>query len=281
MRRVVIATPTRDGRVDAKFAFSVFITLPQTIAANIDLRLYMPVGKGIEDARNDCVAAAIHGEFDDLVFIDDDQAWNPGDFMRLLSHGVDCVAGPVRKKGDGDDRWNVRVAGGAPNLVEVPGHAGLLTSPDMAVGTGFMRLTRRAMRALWDNSEAYRFSPDSEENRWIFDTYPQDGFMVGEDFHACNRLRELGIASYLDPFILVGHSGRKEWVGDFPSWVRRSRAFLNAPPLPLLEPLPGQQAAAPPEPAMPSKITRMVPRGRPQPGPGQPIGHDRAPLGAE
>ena len=53
----------------------------------------------------------------------------------------------------GNTQWsrNVRAAGGPHTIITDP-KTGLMTAPDMAIGCGFMRLSRKAFVALWDNA---------------------------------------------------------------------------------------------------------------------------------
>lgn len=221
-RRVLIGTPSYDGRVEVLYTHCLLNTVRLGMQRGVDLReLFLCYEAIIQNLRNDIVAAAIKNDFDDLIFIDSDQAWDPEWVFKLLAYPVDCVGGTVRKKTDQAELYNVRTAN-IFNLKQasVPG---LLTADDLALGTGFLRLSKRALRALWDSSEAYSVF-GKEEARWIFDIRPENGVLVGEDTKVSDKLRLLGIPTHLDPAMTCDHVGVKRYQGNFQNYLARAIA---------------------------------------------------------
>lgn len=228
MRRVLIAMPAHTGQNDVRFTYAYGETMRLATKANVEIRsLFMPGESNLSHARNDLFASAIRHKFDDLFWIDADEGWVPEAFFRVLSHPVDCVGGAVRKKTDDAELFNVHCSGGALALktCEFPG---LLTAPDLALGTGFLRLSRIAMNLLWATSEPYRFGSNTEELRWVYDSRPVNGELVGEDIWVGKKLRELGIPTYLDPSVVVEHVGPKVYQGSFVAWLQRAYAAERA-----------------------------------------------------
>ncbi len=90
----------------------------------------------------------------------------------------------------------------------------------MALGCGFIRFSRRALQMLWDSSEAYCVW-GKEQSRWIFDIRRVNGQLVGEDTMVSDKLRALGIPTFLDPTMTCGHIGAKKWTGDFSAYLER------------------------------------------------------------
>lgn len=226
-RRVLLASPAFDGRVCIHFAHSVTKTVRMGIQRGVEVHeLYQPGDAIISNARNDLVAEALKHGFDDLIFVDSDQDWEPEWIFTLLAYPVDVVGGTARKKSDDFEAYQVRSttpfrAGPVP---------GIITSDDLAIGTGFLRLSRNAMQALWDSSEEYRYQPGAEPTRWMFDIRPVNGLLVGEDVAICDKLRALGFATYIDPAMTCGHTGPKRWQGDFTKWLKaRPKAEPEAP----------------------------------------------------
>jgi hypothetical protein len=218
MHKVLIATPTYNAQVYAAFSHSLRKTVQN--GAGFDIRDYYPVGKTHCSARNDCVAQALNNGFDDLVFIDADQDWEPGWVSQLLNYPVDVVGAPVRKKSDTPERYNVYVPRGPETLTENR-LTGLWTAPGMTVGTGFLRLSRKALQRLWGASEPYQ-EPDGTDCRWIFDIHPMGGELVSEDVVAGHKLMECGFVTWLAPHMNIGHhDGMKRYVGNFVDFTRR------------------------------------------------------------
>ena len=200
MRRVLIGTPSIDGKTDVWYTKSLVQTSRLCMEAGIYQReVFMAYDSIIQNARNDLVALAVKHDFDDLVFIDSDQEWEADWVLKLLAHPVDVVGGAVRKKTDDAELYNVKHNGFD---IPVDKATGLLM-PE-SVGTGFLRLSRKALRALWDYGEPYRI-PGQPESRWIFDIRPVNGTLVGEDTRLGKTLAELGFQTYLDPRITCAH----------------------------------------------------------------------------
>ena len=221
-RRVMIGTPAHDFKVHCRYANSLTSTTRMAVERGIFLReIYIAGDALVQNARNDLVKAALEQNFDDLIMIDADQDWEPTWIFKLLEYSVDCVGAAVRKKTDEKEVYNVKADKGPLSFVQHPTHP-ILTTPDMALGTGFLRFSNRALRVLWDNSTPY-YVWGRDEGRWIFDVRPrEDGQLVGEDTHVSNQLRKFGIDTWLDPNMTCGHMGEKRYIGDFASWLRNA-----------------------------------------------------------
>jgi hypothetical protein len=241
MRRVLLGTPTLSGSVTAQFLFSYSQTLKACLtnknvrgeADPIDLCPLLPIHDSvIQHARNKIVASAIEHDFDDLVFVDADEDWTAEDFLRLLSHPVHSVGAPVRKKDEERELYNVRsriVAQQGASAFTFEPTTGLISAPDMALGTGFLRLSRLALQTLWASSKPYTVWSDADEYRWIFDITVQDGELVSEDNIVCDKLRAAGIPTWLDAGIVVGHHGPKRYAGEFKAWLAQHMALPTNP----------------------------------------------------
>ena len=222
-RRALIATPAHDHKTHAVFTHSYGETIRLGCQVGIDIRgLFWPGEALIQTARNELVKLAIEHAFDDLLFIDGDQAWKPEWVVKLLSHPVDCVGAPVIKKTDAE-AYNVRASKRpiprcpTTGLLEVDG-----------VGTGFLRLSRKAMLALWNGSDAYR-DDWGKEHRWMFEVRPVNGRLVSEDMAMCAKLAAVGIKTYVDPAMTCDHAGTKVWQGDFGKWLAAETARSARP----------------------------------------------------
>lgn len=204
-RRVLIGTPAHDGRADVWFIDSLLRTDRLLRSHGIEcIPIFMAYDSLVQRARNDLVRLAVEARVDDLVFIDSDECWEPEWVLALLRHPVDCVGAAVRKKTD-EDRYNVKVTAplrdAATGLVVVEG-----------LGTGFVRLSRRALTVLWEGSEPYR--NEGRDCRMIFDVRVIDGELVSEDNIVCRKLAKAGIPVHLDDRFTVSHIGPKKWEGD-------------------------------------------------------------------
>lgn len=213
MRNVMIAAPSYDGTITVWHASSLSETCKLGLAKGINVFcIYMSYDSLVQRARNDIIQLALDTNVDDLVFIDCDVDWNPEDFFRLLDHKVDVVGGIYPKKGDREE-YPVKLIDGnfeinKDGLVEVDG-----------IATGFLRLTKRAIRKVWENSQSYTEPHKPKPIRMVFDIAVVDGQLVSEDIIFCKKWRQLGEQVWFDPTIKLSHVGIKRWNGDFLAWI--------------------------------------------------------------
>jgi hypothetical protein len=211
----MVGTPAHDGRVDVRYADSLVNTIKVCAHYDADvIPVYLSYDALVQRARNDLVRLAVESDVADLVFIDSDQVWSPTAFLRLLAHDVDVVGLAVRKKDD-EETYNVKVRDGN---IPIDTNTGLWM-PE-SVGTGFLRLSRAAFTALWDNSTEYE--DNGRTSRLVFNVGVIDGKLWGEDTVMTAKLSRLGFQTFLDPAFTVSHVGVKMYEGgNFQEWVER------------------------------------------------------------
>jgi hypothetical protein len=225
-RRVIIGTPCYDGRVDTWYANSLVATVKQSFEENVEIvPMWVSYDALIQRARNDTLFIALEKDCDDLFWIDSDIEWKPKDFFKILNYPVDVVGGTYPKKSDSPEMY-VGSFGemklGVYDLCEVN-----------ALGTGFLRFSRKACQWLWDHSESYTEMPEGSSDtlkhrRAIFNIQFKNNSLTSEDIYVCNRLREEGnFKIYLDPHITCNHYGGKKYRGDFLKWYNKH--FKNQP----------------------------------------------------
>jgi hypothetical protein len=211
MRKVLFGTPTYDGRVHVEFLQSLMDTVK--LAPHAEIALYPVQISGdalVQRARNDLFAMAMETECDDIVFMDSDQEWNAEWVMTLLNHPADVVGGVVVKKSD-TPGFNVKIL---PNGVTL-NENGLMEVE--CIGTGFLRISRRAMQAVWDISPEYK--DGDKVSRMVFDIQIIDGELISEDNVFCRKWRGLGEKVYIDPTMTLNHIGSRKWGGNFLAYL--------------------------------------------------------------
>jgi glycosyltransferase involved in cell wall biosynthesis len=215
MRKVMIAAPSYDGTITVWHASSLSETCKLGFAHGVNVfAIYMSYDSLVQRARNDIIQLALEQDVDDLVFIDCDIDWTPADFFKLLEHDVDVVGGIYPKKGDHEE-YPVKALNNVMNfekngLIEVEG-----------IATGFLRLTKRAIQKVWENSEEYTEPHKPKPIRMVFNIDIVNGQLVSEDIIFCMKWRELGEKVWFDPSINLSHVGTKRWNGNFLSWLEK------------------------------------------------------------
>ena len=212
----MIAAPSYDGTITVWHASALSETCKAGLAKDINVYcIYMSYDSLVQRARNDIAQLALDQGVDDLVFIDCDVDWTPEDFFKLLEHDADVVGGIYPKKGDKED-YPVKVLDGnikfeENGLVEVEG-----------IATGFLRLTKKALQTVSDDSIEYTESHKPKPIKMIFDiVVDEKGELISEDIVFCRKWRKLGGKVWLDPSIKLSHVGTKRWNGDFMSWLNK------------------------------------------------------------
>lgn len=206
----MIGTPCYDGRLDVWYTNSLINTVKQSYNHDVEITpMWVSFDALIQRARNDTIQLALEGGFDDLVWIDSDIEWQPEWFFKLLDYTVDVVGGTYRKKGDREE-YVVRVPGKTDpitGLMEVQG-----------LGTGFLRMNRKAMQYLWDSNKPYIDKKDNKERRMIFDVIITNDDLMSEDIYALQKLIDGGFKIWLDPSMTCSHIGPYKFQGDFTPW---------------------------------------------------------------
>ena len=214
-KKIMIATPLYDGKVELDYMMSIFQTMEFCMLNDIQMTLKTVVGCSlIGKARDELFRLAYESEVDDLIFIDSDQCWSQKDFGNLLSPTVDVIGGAVVSKND-HIHYNVKTFDKKYDF-----YYGLIDA--RAVGTGFMRISKRAIKMMWEASEPYK--DGDKEYRHVFETRVVNGQLLGEDVSFCQKWRDMGEKVYVHPEISIAHIGRKRWEGNFAKYVEIANA---------------------------------------------------------
>ena len=215
MRRVLIGTPSYDGRIDVWFANSLVQTVKIAEKEGIFVHaIYTSYDSLVQRARNSLIKLAIDGGYDDLFFIDSDTEWEPEWFFNILNRPEPIVGGALIKKTD-KEGYTVKLVDKKlkysedKKLLEVDG-----------VGTGFMKVSKFAFDKLWEASDEY--TSEGEKHRMVFDIKVENGDLISEDYVLCNKWKALGYKVWLDPTITCNHIGIKKFKGDFKKFIAKN-----------------------------------------------------------
>lgn len=226
MRKVLLGTPCYDGRIDVWYVNALVNTIKMSKEKDVEITpMWVSFDALIQRARNDTIHLALEGGYDDIIWIDSDIEWQPDWFFKLLDYPQDVVGGTYRKKGDREEyvlrKTDESKIDPSTGLLEVHG-----------LGTGFVKMSRKAMQYLWDVSTPYIDRKDNKERRMIFDVVIKDQDLVSEDIIAFIKLVEGGFKIWLDPKMTCNHIGPYKFQGDFKPWFDRGMILspLSGPP---------------------------------------------------
>ena len=207
--KVLIATPAHDGRLDVWYTTSLVNSVRIAQENGIFLHpVFMSYDALVQRARNDLFRLGL--DYDAVVWIDADLEWHPLWIMELLKSEKDVIGGTYRKKTDEAELYTVKTQDltATDGLIKVDG-----------LGMGFVKMSNKAVQALWDASEPYQ--NEGRECRMVCDIKIVDGQLVSEDNVVMSKLDDLGFDVWLDPKMTCCHIGTKKFYGNFEDFVSR------------------------------------------------------------
>jgi hypothetical protein len=208
MKKVLIATPCLDQKVDAYFVHSLCESIKLGLKHDLDIKCVFLANESILPmARNELMNLAYTEKYDTTVFIDDDEYWKESVLIDIILSEKDVITVPVVNKGDKDISYNIWLPK-TPEIDPTDGYVKVEKS-----GTGFLKLSRKVIVDLWESNTELNFRGKQLRNICEY-TYSDGGF-VGEDITLSRKIKELGYTIWCNPHHTVSHIGNKMYKGDF------------------------------------------------------------------
>jgi len=108
MKKVLIATPCLDQKVDAYFVHSLCESIKLGIKNDLDIRCVFLANESILPmARNELFKLSYTDNYDVMVFIDDDEYWDEKALIEIIQSEKDVITIPVVNKEDKKSKYNV------------------------------------------------------------------------------------------------------------------------------------------------------------------------------
>jgi hypothetical protein len=250
-RKILIAIPCHSGSPSYETTVSCANASREAAAQGWETVLMLRATDSmLVRARDVLVSSFWFSDCSDMLFVDSDIAWDPGVFTKIMSHvadkdgkPVELVGGAYTGRGDPPNyilRTNER-------SIEVQYPSGL--AEISGIGTGFMRITRAAVRRLIEaNPNAWytdHTAPALPKIYHFFDFVfrEEDHLLYSEDYMFCERFRGLGGKVFVDVDLTLHHSGHKSWTGNFGAFLRAGgnadNPITTAPSAPAAAPVGG------------------------------------------
>ena len=209
MKRVLIATPCLYGKVDAYYVHSLCESIKLGLQHNLAINaVFLAEESILTIARNELINLAYRENYDAMVFIDDDELWEPKALIEILLSKKDVIAIPVVNKGDKKVEYNVFFD---KNKIIKDDEDGYIKVK--SVGTGFLKLSKKVIIELCESNSDMLFRNKKLKNVFEF-AYINDSF-IGEDILLCQKINELGYGIWINPKETVYHMGVKMYKGNF------------------------------------------------------------------
>jgi glycosyltransferase involved in cell wall biosynthesis len=224
--RILLATPSYDGKLEAKYVDSLIRTMSTALSKKIEiLPLFICGDSLIVKARNDIFHTAYNHlqNLDALFFIDADVGWEPEWFFKIAESQHDLIGGLYRKKIETEELYAFKAL--ETNKAGDP-DSYLLRSDDKGIievrglGCGFMKMSKKCVKEIWDNEKSF-YTGDKGKIKNVFEcVINQDNHFVSEDITICEKWRALGNKVYADVSFTCTHTGPKMFTGDAKQWLQ-------------------------------------------------------------
>lgn len=216
--RVFLATPAYD-RTCAAYDTSLAESMVALVRAGIGGEHWSFNGFcHVDDGRNLLVRKFLDSDCTDLMFIDADMGWLPGDLVRLLGFDRDVVGGAYPRRKDGEP------------FVAYPEESEIRADDDglvpvTAIGTGFLRIRRHVIEKMCARPQTQWFYHPGVEGKVpvLFERGLQGYGRMSGDKHFVREWRRMGGKAFIDPWLTLSHVGTVEYTGCIGRhWMRKA-----------------------------------------------------------
>jgi hypothetical protein len=222
MRSVFIAIPAYDQRINCLCMASIFNNIKDLEKRGHKVTFSFQLGDPyLDQARNHVVKQFLESEYDDLIFVDTDLAFDSNGMWRLTRcEEIQVVGGayPYRAQDKHGYPVNIKVD---ENLLPVTDYERGLVECTM-LPTGFLRIRRDVFDAIRaalpeyvDHDGEYKYFRTGQllletgDTRWW-----------GEDAYFCRLCTDLGIKLWCEPMINFSHDGVLHKCGKFADYLQ-------------------------------------------------------------
>lgn len=245
-RKLFIASPMYGGQCHGMYTKSSIDLAKMCLTYEIDNRFFYLFNESlITRARNYCADEFMRSDYTHLLFIDSDIGFNPQDVLTLLALAdpedtnpetrKDIICGPYPKKTIAWEKIKRAVDKGfadenpgelerfVGDYVFNPSHGATEIRIDEPVqvlegGTGFMMIQRSAFEKFSQKYPEYSYKPDhirtkhfdgSREIMMYFQALidQKTKRYLSEDYMFCQWMREVGVETWLCPWMKLQHTG--------------------------------------------------------------------------
>jgi len=239
-KKIFVATPMYGGVCHGMYTKSSCDLAKIAQAYEMDVKMFYLFNESlITRARNYCVDEFLRSDYTHLMFIDSDIGFDPNDVLSLAilaeEGNRDIVCGPYPKKTIAWEKIKQAVEKGFanenPSVLENFGGDFVFNPlsedkelrldepiPVLEGGTGFMMITRNALKKFDETYPELRYYPDhvrtahfdgSRDIGMYFQALidPESKRYLSEDYMFCQYMRKAGIITYYCPWIKLNHTG--------------------------------------------------------------------------
>lgn len=216
--KVVLCVPTM-VKPHRETLESIATSIPLLERAGIEHAMVSEVGcPYISAARATMLRKALDAGADQIVFIDHDVSWAPGDLLALTQAEGDVVAGTYRFKREPEEYMGQLLVGDAGTPIARDDGALLAHS----IPAGFLRITRAGVNKFARAHPELLYGEAATPHVDLFNHGAHDGVWYGEDYAFARRWRDKCGQIWVLPDLDLTHwAGETPYPGNFHLFLRR------------------------------------------------------------
>lgn len=212
--RVVIGTPSIDGKLESHYVESLVETIRECKRHNVEIFPIFLAGESIlHMARNKLIKIFYESSSQILVFIDSDQMWSPKVFLDVIKSKKSVLAVPVPLKTD-IPKFNVGFD--LNEKFDEKTNDFTVTT----IGTGFFKMDKKIISELWKTNDDIIFKGENMKMIFEYSMHPSLDF-ISEDYFLCSKIRELGYNVWTNAKYISLHVGTKIYQHDFKEYRKK------------------------------------------------------------
>jgi len=215
--KIMVATPTYDGRVSSKYSLNLTQTVLDLYKHGINCDLRHAIHMPHDMARNILVKNFMESDCTHLLFIDEDQGWDSSKIIDMCNANKGFVAAGIRYKRD-DEEY--------PLVLEV------MHDQSLKVENGLIKTSRIGVALALIKKEVFekilqkiQLPKIKDYGFNFFDYHVRNfgphGYYQSEDNDFCDKCRKSEIDLWIFPDINTTHIGSKHYEANFHEFCRK------------------------------------------------------------
>jgi hypothetical protein len=215
-KNVFVLTNTKNNSIKSLYVSSLATSIKLALFNNIKVfPIFISNIDSVPMAKNELLNNLKDVEYDSVVFINDDLAWDPVTFVSCILNKEDVIAVPVVKKTLGNVIFDLDM-----DVENIEKNEGGLIKVKSA-STGFMKLSNKVLTELLDGSNSITNNTGNEVKN-VFEYEVKDGQFLNESIVLCHKIKDMGYDVWLNPTSTCGQLTDNLYAVDFASALEQN-----------------------------------------------------------
>lgn len=208
VRTVFLATHCPSNTLESFYVHSLADTIKLCLLNGIRIMpIYINDIASSIVAKNEMLSILNGKEYESVLFVDHNIAWDPNAVLNILNSQYDAVAIPVVKKVPGNAVFDLDIG----QSLEQDGAGYIKVN---YASTAMFKMSNKLVTALTDSNISI-VNPTGTEVKNVFENSTQYGKFFNESVVVCNKIRDLGFTVWLNPTTTCANIAGNVYAADF------------------------------------------------------------------